>query len=323
MSALPPQIAALFAADPERGSQSGDCWSLTSVQRDVAVVQHLTSNAFSCSQDGPTEFEGQGFSAHVIFVRSGELSVGQCGHRRTLVAGDIFVCCAWLPLTLDASDALDALIITLPGWWALQRIMDHFQILPHLYVGRTYFAAPIILALAQRLFDMNDASDAEASQGLVMIADLMRTALAACVDADKVLPRAQGRMGEILWFVARNLEKHGLSAQDAAASLKCSVRTIYKACAAYKTSFSAVVTETRLVTAQYQLLRTNERVSEIAYGVGFASLSHFSRLFRARFGMPAKEMRRPKVHRRSTDRTRGEKYQPERLPGQKKRRELK
>jgi AraC-like DNA-binding protein len=43
------------------------------------------------------------------------------------------------------------------------------------------------------------------------------------------------------------------------------------------------------------LMRTNERVSEIAYGVGFASLSHFSRLFRARFGISAKEMRAAKV----------------------------
>jgi AraC-like DNA-binding protein len=295
MSAQPPQIAAIFAADPVGGTQSGDGWAVDSVRRDVAVIHHLTSNAFSCSLDGVMEFDGRGFNAHFIFVRSGGLSVGQCGHHRTLSGGDIFVGCAWLPLTLEASDGLDALIITLPGWWALQRIMDQFQILPHLYVGKNYFAAPIISTLAQRLFDLNDSSDAVASQGLAMIADLMRTALAACVEEEKVLPRAQGRMGEILWFVARNLDKRGLSAQDAAASLKCSVRTIYKACATYKTSFSAVVTETRLVSAQYQLMRTNERVSEIAYGVGFASLSHFSRLFRARFGIPAKEMRNAKA----------------------------
>lgn len=295
MIAQPPQIAATFATDAVRGLQSGDGWSVNSVRRDVSIIHHLTSSAFTCSLDGATEFDGRGFSAHFIFVRSGELSVGQSGHRRTLLRGDIFVCCAWLPLTLDASDGLDVLIITLPGWWALQRIMDQFQILPHLYVGKTYFAAPIIAELAQRLFNLDDGSEAAASQGLVMIADLMRTALAACVEADRVMPRAQGRMGEILWFAARNLDKPGLSASDAAASLKCSVRTIYKACAAYKTSFGAVVTETRLVSAQYQLMRTDERVSEIAYGVGFASLSHFSRLFRARFGIPAKEMRAAKA----------------------------
>lgn len=88
----------------------------------------------------------------------------------------------------------------------------------------------------------------------------------------------------------------GLRGQDhpegcaLAAALKCSVRTIYNTCAAHGTSFSALVTETRLVAAQYQLIRSNERVSQVAYEVGFASLSHFSRLFRARFGVTAKAM---------------------------------
>src|SRR5579859_992354 len=209
MSAQPPQIAATISADPVCGLKSGDGWSVKTVRRDSAILHHLTSSAFACSMDGPTKFDGWGFSAHIIFVRSGGLRVGQFGHSRTLLGGDIFICCAWLPLTLDASDGLDALIVTLPGWWALQRIIDELQVLPHLYVGKAYFAAPIIAELAQRLFALDDGSEAEASQGLVMIADLMRTALAACVEAERVLPRAQGRMGEILWFVARNLDKPG------------------------------------------------------------------------------------------------------------------
>jgi AraC-like DNA-binding protein len=94
----------------------------------------------------------------------------------------------------------------------------------------------------------------------------------------------------ILWFIARNIEHRGLSAQDASVNLKCSVRTIYNTCAAHGTSFSALVIETRLVAAQYQLIRTNQRISQIAYDVGFSSLSHFSRLFRARFGVTAKTM---------------------------------
>ena len=81
------------------------------------------------------------------------------------------------------------------------------------------------------------------------------------------------------------------SAQDAAAQLKCSVRTIYNACAAHGTSFGALVIETRLVAAQYQLIRGRERISQVAYAVGFSSLSHFSRLFRSRFGITAKAMR--------------------------------
>ncbi|MDO7834636.1 AraC family transcriptional regulator [Sphingobium sp. HBC34] len=291
MAATPAQIASIFAANPVRGLRGGDGWHVESVLRDIARIHHLTSGAFAFSLEGATTFNAPGFCAHILFVRAGELIVGQAGHSRTLSAGDIFVACAWQPMTLEGSDNLDALVIALPAWWAMQRFLDGFLILPDLYVGKDYFAAPIIANLARTLFDLTTGDDIIASQGLTMIADLMRTALAACVDAEKTLPRWQGRMGAILEFIIRNLDTPGLSAQDAATSLKCSVRTIYKSCAAYGTSFNAFLYEIRLVTAQYRLVRSNDRVSEIAYDVGFSSLSHFSHLFRARFGVAAKTMR--------------------------------
>lgn len=291
MTATPAQIAEIFVANPVSRLRGGKVWNVESVHRDVAMVHHLSSSAFACSLSGATEYNGGGFCAHIMFVRSGELSVDQSGHHRNISAGDIFVAYAWQPMALEGSDDLDMLIIALPVWWAMQRFLDGFQVLPDLYVSKHYFAAPIIAELAQLIFTMNDDDGTSFSQSLTMIADLMRTALAACVDANKTMPRWQGRMGEILEFIVRNLETPGLSAQDAATSLKCSVRTIYKTCATYNTSFNAFLTEIRLVTAQYRLMRTNERVSEIAYDVGFSTLSHFSRLFRARFGMPAKTMR--------------------------------
>ena len=291
MAATPAQIALIFPANPVRGLRGGDGWHVDSILRDISTIHHLTSGAVAFSLGGATAFDGPGFCAHIIFVRSGELSVGQAGHIRTLSAGDIFVACAWHPMTLEGSDKLDLLIIALPAWWAMQRFLDGSLILPDLYVGKDYFAAPIIADLARTLFHPTTSDDNVASQGLTMIADLMRTALPACADAEKAPPRWQGRMGAILEFIIRNLDTPGLSPQDAATELKCSVRTIYKSCAAHGTSFSAFLNEIRLVTAQYQLMRTNDRVSHIAYGVGFTSLSHFSHLFRARFGVAAKTMR--------------------------------
>lgn len=300
MAATPAQIASVFPANLVRGLRGGDGWHADSVLRDIATIHHLTSGAVAFSLEGATAFDGPGFCAHVIFLRSGELSVGQAGHVRTLSAGDIFVACAWQPMTLDGSDEIDALIIALPAWWAMQRFLDGFLILPDLYISKDYFAAPIIADLARTLFQLTAADDDVASQGLTMIADLMRTALPACADRQKSLPRWQGRMGAILEFIIRNLDTPGLSPQDAATELKCSVRTIYKSCAAHGTSFSAFLNEIRLVTAQYQLMRTNDRISHIAYGVGFSSLSHFSHLFRARFGIAAKTMRQDRGTRVSS-----------------------
>lgn len=291
MATIRAQIASVFAANPILGLRGATAWHVDSVQRDIATIHHLTSDAFAFSLEGATAFDGPGFCAHIIFLRAGQLSVVQTGHSRTLTPGDIFTVCAWRPMTLEGTDDLDAMIVTMPAWWAMRRFLDGLLVLPDLHIGKDYFATPVMAKLAQALFDLPNEDTAAAAQGLTMTADLMRTALAACVDTHKSLPRWQGRIGGILEFIIRNLDTPGLSAHDAAANLKCSVRTIYKTCAAHGTSFNAFLNEIRLVTAQYQLMHTNDRVSEIAYGVGFASLSHFAHLFRARFGVSAKAMR--------------------------------
>ncbi|MBW8847862.1 MAG: helix-turn-helix transcriptional regulator [Burkholderiales bacterium] len=289
MSVAPSLIAAVFN-DSFRGAREGEGWRVSSVSRDIATVHHIATGAFACSVEGGAAADGRGFCAHIIFLRSGKLTVDHHGHQRGLVAGDIFVACAWQPMALAGSGKVDMLVITLPGWWSMQRFMDTLQVLPDLYVSNDYFAAPIIANLAQLILDLKEDGTLAIPQALTMLADLLRTALAAGTKPETSMPRVRGRMGEVLWFIAQNLDQRGLSAQEAAATLKCSVRTIYNTCAAHGTSFSALVIETRLVAAQYQLIRSNDRISQIAYAVGFSSLSHFSRLFRARFGVTAKTM---------------------------------
>jgi AraC family transcriptional regulator, positive regulator of tynA and feaB len=290
MPAIHSPIAAVFENNA-RGSREGKGWRISSATRDIATVHQIATGPFECATEGLTGMDGRGFCTHTIFLRSGALSLHQNGQHRRLLAGDIFVACAWQPMTLAGSGAVEMLIITLPGWWSLQRFMDSLQVLPHLYIVKDYFAAPLIADLARLILELDEDSQPAIPQALTMLADLLRTALHAGARSETIMPRAQGRMGEILWFIARNIEQTGLSAQDAAVQLKCSVRTIYNTCAAHGTSFGALVIETRLVTAQYQLIRGSERISQIAYAVGFSSLSHFSRLFRARFGITAKTMR--------------------------------
>lgn len=292
MNAINSQLTAIFTGSQTSNSpRSGDDWSISTVERDVARLHRLCCGPASCALRGVSAGPGKSLTAHVIFVRSGEVQVGQWGHGHLLAAGDIFVSCSWLPLSLEVPDALEALIVELPAWWAISRFMDRTQVLPDLYVNGGFFAAPLIQQMAQAVFDL-EAGDQGVGRGLDMMADMMRSALAACFDASKAMPKVLGRMGGILRFIVEKIDQPGLSAQDAAAALKCSVRTIYKTCASYGTSFNGLLTEMRLVTAEYQLLRSDERVSQIAYAVGFASLSHFSRLFRARFGIPAKTYRR-------------------------------
>ncbi|MGH7019737.1 MAG: helix-turn-helix domain-containing protein [Brevundimonas sp.] len=227
---------------------------------------------------------------YILFLQKGEVELRQWGRVRALSAGDVFVCCGWLPLSLHVESGLEALVCKVPAWWAIPRFLDRSVMTPDLYVPHTYFASRTLTGLAETVHDLEDPDSA--AQGLQMLADLLRTALAACADEDRSMPRVAGRMGRILQFMIQHIDQPGLSAQDAAAALKCSPRTIYKTCADEGTTFNNMLMEVRLLTAQHHLLRRGDRVSQIAYAVGFSSLSHFSRQFRARFGMPANTYRR-------------------------------
>lgn len=57
------------------------------------------------------------------------------------------------------------------------------------------------------------------------------------------------------------------------------------------TTTSNWITEKRLINAKQQLLDTEKNISEIAWDLGFESLSHFSRVFKNKFKKSPKEMR--------------------------------
>jgi len=58
------------------------------------------------------------------------------------------------------------------------------------------------------------------------------------------------------------------------------------------TKFTAYVARVRLEDARAQLLfNRNRRIGEIAYGVGFQSLSQFNRLFKRAFGQSPRQFR--------------------------------
>ncbi|WP_232463914.1 AraC family transcriptional regulator [Brevundimonas diminuta] len=267
----------------------GPDWRLSTVKRDVAVCHALSCGRFDCALRG--EGEGRQRGVQVVFLQKGELEVRQWGRSTPLSAGDIFVCCGWLPVSLHSPDRLQALIFDLPAWWAIDRFLDRFAVTPDLRISRSYFASGVITALAEAVLAEEGAGDAEA-QGTEMLAGLLKTALSARAEDHAPMPRVAGRIGRIMQFIVRNIDRPGLSARNAAAGLKCSPRTIYQTCADEGTTFNAVMMELRLLNAQHRLLRSEGQVAQIAYAVGFASLSHFSRLFKARFGVPPTAFRR-------------------------------
>ncbi len=227
---------------------------------------------------------------HIFLPSVGSLTVTQMKSTRMVGAGDIMIVCNWAPFQISAPETFEAMVITVPGWWAFQNILDSRSSIDDLYFPATLFSAAATHVLARSLFALNDHPH-HAGPGLSALAQLLHTALN--VARPEPLPGSQmGRIGQILQFVCQNVESENISPQEAATALKCSVRTIHKSCSDYGISFNNLLMEVRLSVASYQLATSKTRISDIAYSSGFASLSHFCRLFKKRVGESASAYRR-------------------------------
>jgi AraC-like DNA-binding protein len=95
------------------------------------------------------------------------------------------------------------------------------------------------------------------------------------------------RRAQVLDYIANRFQDPGLSIATVAESLRLSPRYVQRLLATMETTFTAYVTELRLQLALNLLTegeRQADRIADIALDSGFADLSNFNRLFRARFG---------------------------------------
>jgi AraC-like DNA-binding protein len=95
------------------------------------------------------------------------------------------------------------------------------------------------------------------------------------------------RHGAVLAYIEAHFQDPALSVQTAARRQGISPRYLQRLMASSGSSFTGHVNELRLQQA-FKLLTAREagpqRISDIALEVGFSDVSHFNRLFRARFG---------------------------------------
>jgi AraC-like DNA-binding protein len=112
--------------------------------------------------------------------------------------------------------------------------------------------------------------------------------------ADEADPKPAARKREttqrqrILDMLAQRCTDPALTAKDVAASLNISVRTLHRVLAATREAFGPLLIEARLRIA-YRMLESrifrNVTVSEVARRTGFATPSHFARVFHAFHGV--------------------------------------
>ncbi len=120
--------------------------------------------------------------------------------------------------------------------------------------------------------------------------DIARAVVATHEDPQ---PRQQtaGRLMAVLLYIDANLNNPSLSPATIARANAISLRTLYRLFESTDDSVGAVIRERRLSRCRADLLRgTDESVTAIAFHWGFRNMSYFSRSFRERYGVSAREL---------------------------------
>jgi AraC-like DNA-binding protein len=129
------------------------------------------------------------------------------------------------------------------------------------------------------------------------VLDLITAALATRLDRVQQMPRESRQrvlFQQVLAFIEARLDDPDLSPARIAAANYISVRYLYKLFETEQASVAAWIRRRRLERCRGDLLDPAQRhtpVSAIADRRGFASAAHFSRAFRAAYGLPPAEYR--------------------------------
>jgi len=119
-------------------------------------------------------------------------------------------------------------------------------------------------------------------------------ALATARVPEQPRPSPDLQLQAIVAYCRSRLADPGLSPQSVADHFGISVRTLHSRFEGMQVSFGRWLLENRLDACQRALVdpvQDRIQISQIAYRWGFNDLSHFTKAFRARFGVAPREMR--------------------------------
>jgi AraC family transcriptional regulator, positive regulator of tynA and feaB len=237
-------------------------------------------------------------SYSLILQARGLSTLGHYGHTAILREGDVILCNNTAPMNFDQKESSEVVVLRIPN----DLLKEHLPS-PDLFCGRhlpaseglTSAITTLILSLCAKPqtsvpFEFQDRI---ASHVLDMIATSYAIAFESKITSSSSV--VDGLYAKVKLFIEQHLRDPNLSPCTIAEKLKLSSRYLRMVFATGDETASAYILRRRLEECARQIADPSWRghsITQIAFAWGFNSAPHFSRSFRARFGMSPRHYRR-------------------------------
>lgn len=229
-----------------------------------------------------------------VFVTEGEMYFNQMTRCGTLSAGQYVMLRSGEPYELSCNRPSKAITLHLP----VSDVEDRYQ-LAHLHCAKAFESDPILFPMMASVMRSIGAVPTSARellcrdlrrQVMELILLLLRTErLQANIEGSASF---EGLLVRLIGYIEQNYMNADLSARIAANELGISVSHLHRVFSNYNMTFGSTLRNMRLARS-YDILSSSEamgcNVSEVAFKVGFLDHSHFSRSFKATYGLSPSE----------------------------------
>ncbi|WP_316397141.1 AraC family transcriptional regulator [Bradyrhizobium sp. 33ap4] len=227
-------------------------------------------------------------SIGVIFCSPGRCQLSQRGRDADFRAGDAIAILHSEPASVTYIDGLQ-FGLAVPREALAQRVTDVEGLVMRPICHRTE-AFRLFISYLKSVLKTKALSAPKLRDTVVThIHDLIALAIGECAALGESSASAvvAARHRAMLDYIAAHFEEPGLNVQTVARGQGISPRYLQRLMASSGPSFTERLNELRLQRALKLLTEPDagrRRISDIALEVGFSDVSHFNRLFRARFG---------------------------------------
>jgi AraC-like DNA-binding protein len=230
----------------------------------------------------------------LVVQRVGRSLFEQDGRRAWLRPGDWSLYDTTRSYIVTSPDPVDIHVLMLPREAVLKGRRDLAELMVRRLRGATGMGRVACDAIG-RSFEAASAGLPQGAEAGARIAELVHLALAEQAGA-RVEPVRRSVLRErIKVFIEERLADPGLDVESIAIALGCSVRSLHNAFELENCSVRQYIWERRLAVVRGELERGAAgcpSITETAFAWGFTSAAHFSRAFRAFYGVSAREWRR-------------------------------